>query len=142
MIAAPDMPTVNEWIVLISQDSARAHDIITHLHARLKDASLLLDPAAHMSIEAYDQAREILTAADSNPVHAAQLPRLVALGRATLAPPPDESEWQTLLHTKPNFARALAFELQKKQAIFGITTPQAIERSLDVYRSLLRCSPQ
>src|SRR6266508_6755121 len=80
----PNVLTLNEWIVLIRQDSEQAKQHVDWLRTRSKEDVLLLEPGVMQSIEKYDQAQQLITSAVHDTEKTAQLASRIALGRATL----------------------------------------------------------
>jgi hypothetical protein len=137
MILLSDNPTVNEWIAIIQNDAEQAHQLLLSLRAQIKQQNLMAAPALIISVEGFDRAQQILATAVRDPQQRETLAHRVALGRASLTSCPNREEWLQLIHNDASFAQALYLEFQLKQAQMGLSTPRALQASIDVYRSII-----
>ena len=133
MISIPDVPSFDEWVMLIQQNTAQAKQLLIMLKARNKKQGLLADPSLEISIEDHDRAQRLIAKAAIDPTQAERVNQLARIGRATVGPFPDREDWIAMIKDDPDFARALFNALQAKRAMFGLQTPQAIVLSIAAY---------
>lgn len=133
MIAIPNVPTFDEWVMLVQQDAAQAKQLLIALKARNKRQGLLADASLELSIEYYERAQRLLAKAASDPEQADRVSQIARVGRATAGPFPDREDWKALLKDDPAFAQGVYASLRTKRAMFGLQTPQAIMLSLRAY---------
>ena len=136
MISIPDVPSFDEWVMLIQENAAQAKQLLIMLKARNKKQGLLADASLEISIEDYDRAQRLVAAAATNPEQAKRIDRIARLGRATSGPLPDREGWITLVKDDPDFARSVYGALRAKRAMFGLQTPQAIVISIAAYTAV------
>jgi P2-related tail formation protein len=136
MILLSDSPTLNEWIAIIQHDADQAQQLLLSLRAQIKQQNLMAAPALTISAENYERAQQLLAAAMHDPQQTEKIAQRAALGHATLASLPNREEWRQLFQTDASFAHALHQELQLKQAQMGLSTPRALQASIDAYRSI------
>ena len=129
-----ESPIFNEWLALFDQDRALAERLVESLRAQLQDFPLLTGAHVQISVEEYEHASQWRNAAETEPAKQAQLAQRIALGRATMAPPPDADEWRRLWATDQSYARQLQQAFRLKSAALGIATPRAIVESLAAYK--------
>jgi len=86
MLSIPDVPTFDEWVMLIQQNAVQAHQHVIALKARSKQQGLFADVSLEISIEDYEQAQRLFTAATTDPAQAERIARIARIGRATLGP--------------------------------------------------------
>jgi hypothetical protein len=137
MLSIPDVPSFDEWVMLIQQNAAQASQLVIALKARHKKQGLFADASLELSIEDYDRAQRLFTTATTDPAQAERIDYIARLGRATLGPYPDREEWLTRIKDDPSFARAVYVALRTKEAMFGLQTPQAILMSIAAYDSAI-----
>jgi hypothetical protein len=135
MLSIPDVPTFNEWVMLIQQDAAQAKQLLIALKVRNKKMGLIADASLERSIEAYEQAQDLFAKAATDPKQAARIARSARIGRATIGPYPDRDDWAALIKDDPDFARSVYMALRAKAAMFGSQTPHAITLSIAAYAS-------
>jgi hypothetical protein len=136
LIAIPDVPSFNEWVMLIQQNAAQAKQLLIGLKARNKQQGLLADPSLQISIEDYDRAQSLVTKATTDSAQAERIDRIARLGQATAGPFPDREDWIAMIKDDPDFARSVFMALQGKQGMFGLATPQAIVISIAAYSAV------
>lgn len=136
MLSIPDVPSFDEWVMLIQENATQAKQVLIMLKARNKKQGLLADPSLELSIEDYDLAQSLVTAATTDPAKAEQVTRLARIGRATVGPFPDREDWIAMIKDDPDFAQSVFAALQAKQAMFGLSTPQAIVMSIAAYSAV------
>ena len=136
MLTIPDVPSFYEWVMLIQQDAAQAHQLLIALKARSKKQGLFASASLEISIEDYQRALRLFTTAMTDPAQAEYITRIARIGRATVGPYPDREDWLTLIKDDPDFARSVYMALRAKQAMFGLQTPQAILISIAAYAAV------
>jgi hypothetical protein len=141
MLSIPDVPSFDEWVMLIQQDATQARRLLIALKARNKQQGLFADASLEMSIEDYDRAQRLFTAAMTDPEQAKRIAQIARIGRATVGPYPDREDWLTLIKDDPDFAQEVYGALRAKQAMFGLQTPQAIVISIAAYAALSKDRP-
>jgi hypothetical protein len=133
MLLPSATPTFHEWVALIQQDSTQAKQLLVSLQAQLKKQGLMADPGLDISIEDYEKAQNLLSAALSDPRRAERIAYITRFGEALLGPYPDREDWLRLIREDPNFAQELCFALQTKQVLLGLHTPQDLLKSIEIY---------
>jgi hypothetical protein len=137
ILSIPDVPSFDEWVMLIQESAAQACQLVIALKARNKKQGLFADASLQMSIEDYQRALRLFTTAATDPAQAEYITRIARIGRATVGPYPDREDWLTLIKDDPDFAQSVYGALQTKQAMFGLQTPQAIVMSIAAYAAVI-----
>ena len=130
-------PTVFEWAALIQQDPNQANRQAISLKARIDTAGFPVDPALIISLEKYQEVKQLIAKAQDNPSVAQRVAHMARLGQATLGAPPSREDWIAMLEANPKFAHSVYNAWETKCAQHGIDTPQPILRSVKIYRELL-----
>lgn len=133
MILMSETPIFDEWLALFDQDREQADRLAQSLRSQLQQFPILTGPHVQIGLEEYERAQQWLAEAETEPAKQAQLAQRIAIGRATMVPPPDASNWRTLWNTDPAFARRLQLAFRLKSAALGLATPRAITESLAAY---------
>ena len=133
MLTIPDVPTFDEWVMLIQQNAAEAKQLLIAFKVRNKQQGLLADASLEISIEDYARAQRLFTEATTDPEQAERITRIARIGRASVGPYPDREDWLTLINDDPKFAEEVYGALQAKQAMFGLQTSQPIVMSIAAY---------
>jgi hypothetical protein len=135
MLSISDVPTFDEWVMLIHQNAVQARQLLIALRARNKKQGLFADASLTLSIEDYERAQRLFTAATTDPTQAERIARIARIGRAILGPYPEREDWVALIKDDPDFARSVYTALRTKQEMFDLQTPQAILMSIAAYAS-------
>ena len=136
MLPTIDIPTINEWVVLLQDDPVSAKKLMIAIKARNKMQGLFADPSLTLSLEEYERAQQLLEASRNDPVAAAKLAHATRLGRALLGPYPDRAAWLALLQNDPAFAHSLSLALRTREAMLGPQAPQVLLHSIALYNVL------
>jgi hypothetical protein len=112
MLSIPDVPSFDEWVMLIQQNAQQASQLVIALKARNKRQGLFADASLEMSIEDYQRAQRLFTTAATDPAQAERINRIAHNGRATVGPYPDREDWVMLIKDDPDFAQSLYGALQ------------------------------
>lgn len=136
MLSIPDVPSFDEWVMLIQQNAVQARQLMIMLKARNKKQGLFADPSLEISNEDYDRAQRLFTTATTDPAQAERITYIARVGRAILGPYPDREDWVTQIKDDPDFARSVYLALRTKEAMFGLQTPQAILMSMAAYAAV------
>lgn len=136
MLPTIDIPTINEWVVLLQDDPVSAKKLMIAIKARNKMQGLFADPSLTLSLEEYERAQQLLEASRNDPVAAAKLVHATRLGRALLGPSPDRAAWLALLQNDPAFAHSLSLALRTREAMLGPQAPQVLLHSIALYNVL------
>src|SRR4051795_5290172 len=103
MLSIPDVPSFNEWVMLIQENAAQAKQLLIMVKARNKKQGLLADPSLELSIEHYERAQRLVTEAMTDSAKAAQVTHFARIGRATIGPYPDREDWIAMIKDDPDF---------------------------------------
>ena len=136
MTSITDTPTFAEWVALIQQDAAQAKKLMIALKTRNKIDGLMADPSLTISLNEYDQAQTLISAAADDPAEAKRLIHFTRLGQALLGPYPEREDWITLIDDDPVFARNVCLAWKTKQAMLGLQTPLALAQSIELYYAI------
>jgi hypothetical protein len=133
MILIPDVPSFDEWVMLIQRNAAQAHQVLIGLKARNKRQGVFADASLTISIEDNERAHKLFARAMTDPLLAERIRYIARIGHATAGPNPDREDWLTMIKDEPNFAEDVYTSLQTKAAMFGLQTPQTILMSIAAY---------
>jgi len=134
---SPNLFTLNEWIALIQQDPEQAKQHVIWLRAQIKIQGIMADPALEISIEDHARAQDLLKKAANDPQQAERIARMAAIGQVTLSGYPSHDDWLKLVQADPTLAKQVYLELKTKQARLGLQTPPALQKSIDIYHSVI-----
>jgi hypothetical protein len=137
MLLAPDTPNEEEWLALLAEQPDIAADIIEALRTQLKQPAWMREPAVDISLQDYERASRLFEQAQSDSAVRAKLAPMIARGRLTMAPPPNQADWQQMIADDPAKAKALYLAFKKKEAMLGLATPRALVLSLKAYETLI-----
>src|SRR3954453_18823974 len=105
MISIPDVPSFDEWVMLIHQNPVQAKQLLIALKARNKMQGLLADASLELSIEAYERAQRLFAALATDPAQAERIASTARIGPAIVGPVPDREDWLAMIKDDPEFAR-------------------------------------
>src|SRR5438477_9709150 len=97
MLSIPDVPSFDEWVMLIQQDAVQASQLLIALKAINKKQGLFADPSLELSIEAYERAHRLFAKAATDPEQAERVTRIARIGRATVGPYPAREDWLAMI---------------------------------------------
>ena len=132
-----DAPTVFEWAALIQQDADQANRQAISLKTRIDTSGFLVDPALIISLEKYQEVKQLIAKSKDNLSAAQRVADMAKLGQATLGSAPSREDWVAMIKADPKFAHSVYIAWETKCAQHGINTPQALMSSVNIYRELI-----